>query len=257
MRRQMANLASSPAPTFPDYRRWFLRGVRTAFSVPLLILMSAFVGFAGLAREAGISLEQAVFMTGMVWALPAKVVLLGAIMTGASLPAAAFAVALSSVRLTPMVVSLVPELRTERTRPLVLYLLSHFVAVTSWVLAMEHLRAVPRPMRTAWYCGLGSALVIANMVVVAVVYSLAAGLPPALSAALLMLTPLYFLTSLWGSARKSASHYAMAFGLVLGPVFHVYLPEFDLLAAGVIGGTAAYLAYRVGRPGPDEGESEA
>ena len=257
MRRQMVNLASSPAPTFPDYRRWFLRGVRTAFSVPLLILMSAFVGFAGLAREAGISLEQAVFMTGMVWALPAKVVLLGAIMTGASLPAAAFAVALSSVRLTPMVVSLVPELRTEKTRPLVLYLLSHFVAVTSWVLAMEHLRAVPRPMRTAWYCGLGSALVIANMVVVAVVYSLAAGLPPALWAALLMLTPLYFLTSLWGSARESASHYAMAFGLVLGPVFHVYLPGFDLLAAGVIGGMAAYLAYRVGRSGPDEGEGEA
>ena len=50
-------------------------------------------------------------MVGMVWALPAKVVLVGAILSGASLPAAAFAVALSSIRLTPMVVALVPELR--------------------------------------------------------------------------------------------------------------------------------------------------
>ncbi len=234
-------------PAFPDYRHWFLRGVWASFSVPLVILMSAFVGFAGLAREAGISLAQTVFMTGIVWALPAKVVLLGGIMTGASLPAAAFAVALSSVRLTPMVVSIVPELRTERTRPITLYLLSHFVAVTSWVLAMEHMRDVPRPMRTAWYCGLGSALVIVNVVVVAVVYQVAASLPPILSAALLMLTPLYFLTSLWGSARESASHFAMVFGIVLGPVFHVLTPGFDLLCAGLVGGGTAYLLHRLGK----------
>jgi len=181
-------------------------------------------------------------------------VLLGAIMTGASLPAAAFAVALSSVRLTPMVVSLVPELRTEKTRSIVLYFLSHFVAVTSWVLAMENLRTVPRDMRTAWYCGLGSALVVVNMAVVAVVYALAAGLPPTLSAALLMLTPLYFLTSLWGSARESASHFAMVFGIVLGPVFHVLTPGFDLLLAGVTGGSAAYLLHRiVGRRRTEKG----
>ncbi len=245
----MPDSAAKPVPTTSDYRLWFLRGVRTAFSVPMLILMSAFVGFAGLAREAGITLAQVLFMTGMIWALPAKVVLLGAIMTGASLPAAAFAVALSSVRLTPMVVSLVPELRAEKTRPAVLYFLSHFIAVTSWVLAMENLRLVPRPMRTVWYCGLGSTLVIVNMVVVAVVYTLAGGLPPMLSAALLMLTPLYFLTSLWGSARERASHFAMIFGLVLGPVFHVVTPGFDLMAAGFVGGGAAYLLHRLGRTG--------
>lgn len=237
----------SGPPGGRDHRHWFFRGVRASFSVPLLILMSAFVGFAGLAREAGISLAQTVFMTGIVWALPGKVVLLGAIMSGASLPAAAFAVALSSVRLSPMVVSLVPELRTERTRSVTLYLLSHFVAVTSWVLAMEHMRAVPRPMRTAWYCGLGGTLVIVNIVVVAVVYQVAGSLPPILSAALLMLTPLYFLTSLWGSARESAGHLAMVFGIVLGPVFHVLTPGFDLLSTGLVGGGAAYLLHRLGR----------
>ena len=244
----MQSVEHPSAPiTASDYRRWFLRGVWASFSVPLLILMSAFVGFAGLARESGISLAQIVFMTGIVWALPAKVVLIGAIMGGTSLPAAAFAVALTSVRLTPMVVSIVPELRARKTRPLVLYFLSHFVAVTSWVLAMEHMRAVPRPMRTAWYCGLGGALVVINMVVVAIVYVLAGSLSPTLSAALLMMTPLYFLTSLWGSARENASHFAMAFGMVLGPVFHVLTPGFDLMAAGFAGGAAAYLLHRLTR----------
>ena len=230
----------SPTPTAVH---WYLKGVRSTVSVPALILVSAFVGFAGLAREAGITLAQAVFMTGVVWALPAKVVLVGAIMGGASLPAAAFAAALSSVRLTPMVVALVPEMRTPRTRGWVLYLLSHFVAVTAGVRALERIRAVPRERRTAWYCGLGSTLVLVNMVVVAIVYAVAASLSPVLSAALLMLTPMYFLTSLWGSARESASHFAMVFGLVLGPLFHVWLPGFELLAAGFIGGALAFLLH--------------
>ncbi|HEV7414717.1 MAG TPA: AzlC family ABC transporter permease [Tianweitania sediminis] len=222
---------------------WYLAGVRAAFSLPGLILASSFVGFAALAKAAGLTIAQAVFMTGVIWALPAKVVLVGAIMSGSSIFAAAFAVALSSVRLTPMVVALVPELRGSRTRQLTLYLLSHFVAITSWVLAMERFGDVPRDMRTTFYAGLGSTLTLGNMVVVGVVYALSQKLPPEISAALFMLTPIYFLTSLWASAREWATHLAMVMGLVLGPVFHVVLPEFDLLAAGTIGGFSAYAIF--------------
>jgi predicted branched-subunit amino acid permease len=228
-------------------RRWFLRGVAAAYSVPGLILVSAFVGFAGLAKETGLTVVETVFMVGVVWALPAKVVLIGAILSKASIFAAAFAVALSSIRLMPMVVALVPEMRTEKTRPWVLYLLSHFVAVTSWVLALERFRDVPPDMRTTFYAGLGGMLVLNNMIVVAVVYMLAEQLPPVASAALFLLTPMYFLTSLWGSARERAAHVAMVLGLGLGPVFHILLPGFDLLAAGLIGGFAAYGWHRYAR----------
>ncbi|MCT8998536.1 AzlC family ABC transporter permease [Chelativorans intermedius] len=222
---------------------WFRRGVLAAFSIPGLILVSAFVGFAGLARDAGLTLAQAVFMTGVVWALPGKVVLVGAILSGNGLPAAALAVALSSVRLAPMVVALTPEMRTPRTPAWVLYALSHFVAVTSWVLAMQQFRHVPRSMRTTYYAGLGATLVLVNMGVVAVVFAIAGRLPPAVSAALFFLTPMYFLTSLWGSARERAGQVAMVLGLVLGPVFHLLLPEFDLLAAGLVAGLAAFAIH--------------
>ena len=241
----MPDDATFHAPTVSDRRHWYLRGVRAAISIPGLILASAFVGFAGLAKEAGLTLGQTVFMTGIVWALPGKVVLIGAILSGASLPAAAFAVGLSSVRLMPMVVALVPELKGERTPKWVLYVLSHFVAVTSWVIAMERLRGIPRPMRTTWYAGLGSSLVLGNMAVVAVVILLADRLPPAVSAALFPLTPMYFLTSRGGSARERAGHVAKIFGRVLGPLFHVLAPQYDLLAAGLIGGVAAYAVHRV------------
>ena len=39
--------------------------------LPAIILMLSFVGFAAFTAEAGIPVEQVMFMTGMIWALPA------------------------------------------------------------------------------------------------------------------------------------------------------------------------------------------
>lgn len=239
--------ANADGPTARRRRRYFLLGARAGISIPGLILASAFVGFGGLAKDAGFTLVETLFMVAVIWALPAKVVLVGAVMSGASLGAAAFAVALSSVRLMPMVMSLVPELRGSRTPRWVLYALSHFVAVTSWVLSMQQLPAVPREMRTTYYAGLALFLMVANMLVVAAVFGVAESLPEPVSAALLLLTPMYFLTSLWGSARERAGHVAMVLGLLLGPAFHVISPRFDLVAAGIIGGGLAYGFHRLGR----------
>lgn len=239
----MPSDAVSPGPSFAERRRWFLRGASKAASVPGLILCTAHVGFAGLAQEAGITMAQAVFMVASIWALPGMVVLIGAVLSGAGLLAVAFAVGLSSVRLTPMVVALVPEMRGPKTSRLTLYLLAHFIAVTSWVIAMDTMRSVPRDMRTSYYAGLGATLVLASMIVVAVVYSVLDSLPPAVAAGLFLLTPMYFLTSLWGSAREQAAHIAMVLGLVIGPVLHVVTPGFDLLGAGLIGGGLAYAIH--------------
>lgn len=243
----MTEAGESQTPTARQRRRFFLLGARAGVSVPGLILASAFVGFAGLARDAGFTLAETLFMVAVIWALPAKVVLVGAVMSGASLGAAAFAVALSSVRLMPMVMALVPELRGQKTPRWVLYALSHFVAVTSWVLSMQHLPSVPRGLRTSYYAGLALFLMLANMAVVTAVFGVAESLPKSVSAALLLLTPMYFLTSLWGSVRERAGHVAMVAGLILGPVFHVASPRFDLVAAGVVGGSLAYAFHRLSR----------
>lgn len=225
--------------------RWFLRGVRATAAVPVLILMSAFIGFAGLAKESGFTLAEALFMSAVIWALPAQVVLVGAVSSGATLGAAALAVTLSSIRLLPMTVAIIPEMRTATTPRWVLYGLSHFIAVTSWVMALQTLRSVPRPMRTTYYAGMGGTLVVGSLVMTLLVYMVAESLPPAASAALLLLTPMYFLTSLWGSAREQAGKLALVMGIALGPIFHIWMPGFDLLAVGIVGGGLAYAYHRV------------
>ncbi len=234
------NENSSPNKT----RYWFLRGLLCLFSMPVLILNGAFIGFSSLAREAGFTLIETQFMVATVWALPSKVVLIGAVMSKSTLLATFLAVCLSAVRLMPMVVAIVPEMRAAKTRKITLYILSHFVAVTAWVMALERFKNVPRDDRTSFFAGLVCVLLISNLAMVYLTFQVAEDMPPLLSAALVFLTPLYFLFSLWGSARERASHYAMFAGLVFTPLCHSIMPQIDILGAGIAGGALAYFIVR-------------
>lgn len=230
--------------TIGTRRDWFLTGMKGIFSLPAIILMLSFVGFCAFTAQAGIPVEQVVFMTGMVWALPAKVILVSSILGGANLVTAFIAVTLSSIRLMPMVAALVPEIRTEKTPSWLLLFLSHFVAITAWVFAMERVQSVPRERRIAFFAGFGITLVLANMLLVAVVYQFVAEFPPIVAGCLFFLTPVYFLASIWSSARHPVIYVALVIGLIAGPLFYWLAPEFDILLAGVGGGTLAWLAER-------------
>lgn len=236
-------------PETLDNTNWFRRGMREAFCLPTFILICAFIGFAGFAKESGITLAQCLTMTIFIWALPACVVLVTAISSGATLLAAFIAVTLSSARLMPMVIAIVPEMRSKTTNIWKLLFLSHFVAVTAWVIFMERFKIVPKHGRASFFLGL--ALTINAMVhpIVAGVYLSADSLPPEVLGALFFLTPVYFLLSLWGSARETTSRIALMVGLFLGPLFYIWLPGFDLLATGFVGGTIAYFVGRLLRRG--------
>ena len=233
--------------TSPDrlsQRDCFLLGMRGIFSLPAFILMLSFVGFAAYTAEAGVPVGEVMFMTGMVWALPAKVILVGSMLSGAHLATAFLAVTLSSVRLMPMVAALIPELRTSRTPTWLLLLLSHFVAITAWVFAMERVHAVPRAGRVAFFAGFGITLTLTNTVLVGLAYGAVSEFPPLVSGCLFFLTPVYFLTSIWISARHRVIYWALGAGLVLGGVFAVVAPEYDILLAGLVGGTLAWWGER-------------
>ncbi|XWN29563.1 MAG: AzlC family ABC transporter permease [Devosia sp.] len=230
---------------------WVGQGALNLFSLPALVLMAAQVGFAALAREAGFSLTQTVFMTFMVWALPSQVVFVGIVGSGASLFAVVLAVGLSAVRFMPMVMAWVPLVRTTTTRRWMLLGLSWFVAITAWVFAMAKLPDLPRPARAPFFAGFAVGLTLSNLVVVGLAYALIGTLPDVVAAALVFLTPIYFLMALWGAARMDADKMAMAAGLILGPLFAMVLEHAHLLVAGVVGGTFAYgvSRWRRRRPG--------
>ena len=221
---------------------WFWRGTSGIASAPALILMVSFIGFGVLCRETGLTLGQAVFMTASVWALPSQVVLVGSMASGASLLVTAIAVALSAVRLTPMVAAWVPMVRQPGTPRWRLLALSHFVAITAWVWSFQKLPALPRSARIPYFAGFAVILSVCNIAVTAASFLLAGALPVEAAAALFFLTPIYFLTALSAAARIPAERYALAIGLVLGPLLFWLDVGLDLLWAGLGGGTLAWFA---------------
>lgn len=220
---------------------WYLKGVRGILSVPAAILMLSFVGFGAFAREAGMSISEAAFSTAIVWALPSQVVLAGSIAAGTSLGLVAVAVALASVRMTPMVAAWVPIVRGPNSTRLSLVLMSHFVAITAWIVSMNRLPQIPREGRGAYFVGFGSSLTICNTGITVLSFMVAGGLPDVWRGALLFLTPIYFLTSLTAAAKLRSDQIAMLLGLIFGPVIFMTGVQLDLLWTGLSAGTLAFL----------------
>lgn len=214
-------------------------------SVPAAILLTSLAGFGVLCREAGLTLGEALFMTVAIWALPSQVVLVGAIVSGASLWAATIGVALSAVRFVPMVASWVPMVRTASTPRWQIAVLAHFVAVTAWVVAALRLPALPPAARLPFFAGFAVTLTATGTLVTGLSHLLAAGMPPVVAGLMFFLTPVYFLTSLTASARLNAERLALVAGLALGPLFRLSGLPLDIVWAGLAGGTLAYLGHRL------------
>jgi predicted branched-subunit amino acid permease len=244
-----------PAPTIAPPQRSptaaFLAGFRAAWrSVMAYVVMGTYIGIAALAHDFGFSLWWMSASTLLIWAGPAQVILVSALGTGASSIETALAVCLSSVRLLPMVISLLPLIRQPRTRHRDLILPAHLTAVSMWIEAMRLLPALPRESRIAFSNGLGLGFMLAALVGGCLGYYLATSLPPLLSAALLFLTPMSFLISTTRNCRLLSDWLALAFGLVLGPVLAAWHVGLDLLWTGIVVGTVAYGVDRVRRKRP-------
>jgi predicted branched-subunit amino acid permease len=219
-------------------------------SVFLFVVFGTYVGIGALAHDLGFSLPWALATTFLVWAAPNQVILISALGSGTAPLAAAVAVSLSGVRLLPMVVSLLPLIKTPGMRVRRLIVPAHFTAISVWVEGLRLLPAVARGRRIAFYNGLGTGILASASAGTAVGFYLAANLPVLFAAALLFLTPVSFLVSVYASSGLTVDRLALGLGLAFGGALALAGVAFDLVWTGVIGGTLAYLVHRLrqGRP---------
>jgi predicted branched-subunit amino acid permease len=223
----------------------FVAGVGRAAGLPSLVLMASLIGVGGLTRDIGYPMFAGVLSTILIWAGPAQVLLFGSIAAGASMPAIAIAVSLSSIRFFPMVVSIVPLLRAPDVGICKLLLGAHFVAVTSWTEGRRLLPGLPVTERFPFFIGFASMVMAAASFATGVGYYLIGALPAALAAALLFTTPMFFTLSLVAGSRTPADWAALILGFSLAPLStFVVGQDFDLLVVGLIGGSAAYVLHR-------------
>jgi predicted branched-subunit amino acid permease len=236
----------APAPAPPAVTAGFLGGIQAAAaSVFAYVIFGTYIGIGALAHDYGFSVLWLTLSTLLVWAAPAQVILISTLGTGASLIVAALAVALSAVRLLPMVVTLLPVVRAPQTHKRHLLVVAHFTAISMWVESLRLLPQVPRERRVAFSVGLGTGLMSSAVIAGVAGFYLAAGLPVLLAGALLFLTPLSFLISIVRNSRTLIERLAFGLGLVVAPALVVAKVELDLLWTGLIGGTLAYAVHRL------------
>jgi predicted branched-subunit amino acid permease len=236
--------AQSPLPAF-------LAGFQAAWrSVFAYVLFGTYVGIGALAHDFGFSLGWMLLSTLLIWAGPAQVILISTLGAGGSAAEAGIAVSLSGVRLLPMVVALLPLLRTEQTRHKDLILPAHLTAISMWVESLRLLPGMPREQRIPFCNGLAIGLQVSALLASAVGFYLAGSLPRVFAAALLFLTPMSFLISVVRNSRLLVDRLAFALGLALGPLLAAMDVGLDLLWSGVIGGTLAYVVHRAREMAP-------
>lgn len=222
--------------------------MRQALGLPSLVLMASLIGVGGLTRDIGYPMLAGILSTILVWAGPAQVLLFGSLAAGASLPAIAIAVSLSSIRFFPMTVSLLPLLRGPNVGTWKLLFAAHFVAVTAWTEGRRLLPDRSADERLPYFLGFAMTVMAAASLATGAGYYLIAALPAALAAALLFTTPMFFTLSLVAGSRTWADWSALALGFALAPLStRLAGQDFDLLFVGLIGGTAAYVIDRVRR----------
>ncbi|MFG3593666.1 AzlC family ABC transporter permease [Bradyrhizobium sp. RDI18] len=233
-----------PPPDSPQWKspfRAFAWGVSSVASTVLtLVLFATYLGIGALAHDSHFSLGWVLGSTLLVWAGPAQIILISTLGSGATAVQAAIAVTVSAIRLFPMVVSVLPLMKTPKTRRRHLVLATHFIAVTLWVECYRLLPKVPRERRIAFTHGLGCGLVTVCMIATTLGYVLAAKLPPLFAAAILLLTPLAFLLSTARNCKQISDVLALVLGLSLFPLVSMLHTGVDILISGVTAGSIAY-----------------
>jgi predicted branched-subunit amino acid permease len=209
-------------------------------TVLALVLFATYLGIGALAHDTHFSLGWVLASTLLIWAGPAQIILISTLGSGATVVQAAVAVTVSAIRLFPMVVSVLPMLRTPQTKRRHLVFATHFIAVTIWVECYRLLPKVPRERRITFVHGLGCGLLTVCMIATTLGYLLAANLPPLFAAAILMLTPLAFLLSTARNCRQISDILALVLGIALYPLVASFNTGVDILISGMSAGTIAY-----------------
>lgn len=206
-----------------------MTGMREALGAPALAMAATFLAFGAAAGVAGWPAWVALLAALGVYGMPGQMIWLGG---GGVLAALA-----ANARFLPMAVSLAPWLGAGRGRWAAL----PFIAVTPWAMAMRRLPGLPPPERLGWFLGFGLASWLVAGLATLAGWALAGRLPLPLLALLLLVNPLYFGLILLDAARQPAARAAVLGGLLALPAALLLPPTVGLLAAGLLGGSAAFL----------------
>ncbi|MCB4823966.1 AzlC family ABC transporter permease [Roseicella aerolata] len=224
-----------PAPSHPARS-----GAAAALGAPAIAMGVSFLAFGAAVAAAGLGLAWALGASLLVYGMAGQLVLLQAGPSGA---AAALGATAANARFLPMALAIAPWLGPSGARR---WLALPFIAITPWAAAMRMLPGLPPAARLPWFLGFALVSWMVAGLATAAGFLAAPLLDAPLLAALLFANPLYFALLLAAELRLPASRRAILAGIAAAPLALLLPPAWGLLAAGLAGGTLAFLWGRRG-----------
>jgi predicted branched-subunit amino acid permease len=219
-----------------------LCGMRDALGIASITISFSLIGIGGLVRDIGYPMLAGPLSSALMWAGPAQVLLFGSLAAGTALPIIAVAVLFSSLRFLPMTMSIMPLVNSPPRPTWQLLLAAHLIAITNWAEGMRRLPEMPERERYPYFMGFGSTVLASGTLATAVGYYLVAAFPPALA----FTTPMFFMANLTAAARRAVDWLPILIAVaIIAAAPHTIGTDYDLVAAGLVGGTIAYVVQRL------------
>lgn len=219
-------------------------GVLDALGAPAAVLAAGYVGYGALASGLDFPLLLIVASSLLIWALPGQLIMIEMYALSAQFALIVVAVVLSAMRFLPMTTVLSTMLQHPRYVGWPMYASAHLIAMTGWAAAVNRCPQLPAAQRLPYFVGFALVLWVASAVASAVGYFVADQMSDVVKLGLVFMNPIYFLLILTGETRAVLGRLSLAAGAITGPIAYVLAPQWSVLAAGLIGGSAAYAVHR-------------
>ncbi len=222
---------------------FFFKGYKSilAYDSPAIALGCCFIAIGSLLKNLGFNIQESIFSTMLTYALPGSLVMAESLLVGASLLNIFLAVWLVNARLYPLAVSLFPLMMHQDQPKWKYYFSCHFIAVSAWLIMKSNYKSIPKEYRIDYWIGIGSGTWSVAIIGTFAGFYFSEYLNKEMMIGLAILNPVYFLCMMVGAAKTRQITLSVILGLILGPTFYFFSPEWSILLGGVIGGTIAYL----------------
>ena len=208
---------------------------------PAIALGCCFIAIGALLKNIGFNIQESIFSTMLIYALPGSLVMAESILIGASLFSIFIAVWFVNARLYPMAVSLFPLMMDESQPKWKYYLSCHFIAVSAWLIMKSNYETIEKKDRVDFWIGIGSATWSVAVISTIVGFYLSDYLNKDMLMGLAILNPIYFTCMMVGAMKTIQVTLSVVLGAILGPIFYFFSPEWSILLGGLTAGSIAYL----------------
>ena len=222
--------------------KYFFKGFNSIKKMdsPAIALGCCFVAIGALLKNLGFNIQESIFSTLLIYALPGSLVMAESLLVGASLLNIFLAVWLVNARLYPMTVSLMPLL-THKSQPRWKYYLScHFIAVSAWLIMKSRYQSVEKKHRIDFWIGIGTATWSVAILATLIGFLSADFLNKDMMIGLAIVNPVYFMCMMVGAMKTIQVSLSVILGAILGPLFFFISPEWSILYGGFSAGTIAF-----------------